>query len=117
MASQYLIVESESGQQFLKELGKDIHLVELTPQTARAFLSTVKVKQATSNAERTELRKQAKDREQAHETIALLLRWESRPDESDSLKEAARLERTRLQSALDSQDPYKLKRIFRRKET
>jgi hypothetical protein len=117
MASQYLIVESETGQQFLKELGQDVHLVELTPQTVRAFLTTVKVKQATSNAERAELRKQAKDRDVAEQTIALLQRWECRPEESQSFRDAVRFEIHRLESALNSNDPYRLKRIFRRKET
>jgi len=119
MASQYLIVESETGQQFLKELGKDVHLVELTPQTVRAFLTTVKAKQdsSKSNTERAELRKQAKDRDVAEQTIALLQRWECRPEESQSFRDAVRFEIHRLESALNSNDPYRLKRIFRRKET
>jgi hypothetical protein len=119
MASQYFIVESESGQQFLREHGNGVHLVELTPRIVRSFLNTIKTKRtpAKSAAERAELRKQMKDRETAEQTIALLMRWECRPEESESFREAVRLERMRLQSALCSNDPYRLKRIFRRKET
>jgi hypothetical protein len=119
MASRYCIVESpETGQQFLTEHGRG-HIGELTPQKVRLFIVKTKraTKPTTSNVERAELRKQTKDRATAEQTIALLQRWECRPEESDSFRQAVRLEIHRLESALNSNEPYRLKRIFRRKET